>query len=113
MDQTMTVTEEKEKYLNGDFIKYQCLERSVKPGGNATCVKGAWSEPVECKGQAHKTFSYNAEDQRKQNIQCPVIVVWSHLFSMLIKSNKTQTNTQCIHMIGVHTALKFMPEFIA
>ncbi|XP_078141907.1 complement factor H-like isoform X2 [Centroberyx gerrardi] len=50
-EQTMTVTEEKLRYMNGDVIKYQCNEPRVKFGGNATCVNGAWSEAIECKGQ--------------------------------------------------------------
>ncbi|XP_071388058.1 complement factor H-like [Centroberyx affinis] len=49
-EQTMTVTGEKLRYMNGDVIKYECNDPTVKSGGNATCVNGAWSEAIECNG---------------------------------------------------------------
>uniref|UniRef100_A0A672YU61 Sushi domain-containing protein n=1 Tax=Sphaeramia orbicularis TaxID=375764 RepID=A0A672YU61_9TELE len=49
--QTMTFTEDKQTYMNGERIEYQCVPPSLKPGGHAVCVNGKWSETIECKGK--------------------------------------------------------------
>ncbi|XP_061682050.1 complement factor H-like [Syngnathoides biaculeatus] len=43
-----TFTDNKEKYLNGEVIKYHCIQPGEKTEGSATCVNGKWSEPVHC-----------------------------------------------------------------
>ncbi|KAM4629301.1 complement factor H [Polymixia lowei] len=50
-EQTITVKDKRAIYMNGDVIEYQCIESEGKSGGNATCVNGTWSKPIECKGQ--------------------------------------------------------------
>uniref|UniRef100_A0A3Q4I199 Sushi domain-containing protein n=1 Tax=Neolamprologus brichardi TaxID=32507 RepID=A0A3Q4I199_NEOBR len=45
--QTMDFTAEKEKYMTGEIIEYQCKNREGIIG-NATCQHGKWDKPIEC-----------------------------------------------------------------
>uniref|UniRef100_A0A667ZTU1 Sushi domain-containing protein n=1 Tax=Myripristis murdjan TaxID=586833 RepID=A0A667ZTU1_9TELE len=47
--QTLIIVAEKDKYVNGDVITYECIIQGGKFDGNATCVNGMWTEPIECK----------------------------------------------------------------
>ncbi|XP_029904643.1 complement factor H-like [Myripristis murdjan] len=49
--QTLIIVAEKDKYVNGDVITYECIIQGGKFDGNATCVNGMWTEPIECKGK--------------------------------------------------------------
>ncbi|XP_077440774.1 complement factor H-related protein 5-like isoform X1 [Vanacampus margaritifer] len=44
----MTFTDNKEKYVNGDVVEYNCINPGGKSGRSATCLNGMWSEPIKC-----------------------------------------------------------------
>ncbi|XP_030583027.1 complement factor H-like [Archocentrus centrarchus] len=45
--QTMNFTADKEKYKNGEIIKYQCKNKE-RSNGTATCQDGNWTKTIEC-----------------------------------------------------------------
>uniref|UniRef100_A0A3Q1EEN8 Sushi domain-containing protein n=1 Tax=Acanthochromis polyacanthus TaxID=80966 RepID=A0A3Q1EEN8_9TELE len=47
--QSMNFTSDKDKYLDGDVIEYQCIIPDPVAKGSATCVDGKWNKTVECK----------------------------------------------------------------
>uniref|UniRef100_A0A3Q1B2W6 Sushi domain-containing protein n=1 Tax=Amphiprion ocellaris TaxID=80972 RepID=A0A3Q1B2W6_AMPOC len=47
--QSMNFTSDKDKYMNGDVIEYQCIVPDPEAEGNATCTDGKWIKTVECK----------------------------------------------------------------
>ena len=48
-DATMYFTTDKDRYMDGDVIKYQCFTSGVK--GIATCVNTKWNKSQECEGK--------------------------------------------------------------
>ncbi|XP_069543619.1 complement factor H-like [Brachyistius frenatus] len=49
--QTMTLRSNRDEYLNGEIIGYQCVVPEETAEGTATCVDGQWNKTVECKGK--------------------------------------------------------------
>ncbi|XP_069009110.1 complement factor H-like [Embiotoca jacksoni] len=47
--QTMRFTSNRDEYLNGEIIDYQCVVPEETAEGAATCVDGQWKKTVECK----------------------------------------------------------------
>ncbi|XP_068446214.1 complement factor H-like isoform X2 [Clinocottus analis] len=50
-DDLMTFTADKERYVEGDVIKYQCVISGVE--GNATCNNHEWNKSEDCKAPTH------------------------------------------------------------
>ncbi|XP_077573774.1 complement factor H-like [Stigmatopora nigra] len=48
VEQIMTFTNSKEKYIENEVIEYRCIQPSEKSGGSATCINGTWSQPIQC-----------------------------------------------------------------
>ncbi|XP_008293942.1 complement factor H like 4, partial [Stegastes partitus] len=46
---SMNFTSDKDRYMNGDVIEYQCVIPDAAAEGTATCTDGKWIKTVECK----------------------------------------------------------------
>ncbi|KAM9823915.1 complement factor H-like [Neosynchiropus ocellatus] len=48
---TMTFFPDKERYLQGDVLEYQCATPDRKTGGSVTCDQGSWRQPFNCEAK--------------------------------------------------------------
>ncbi|XP_008293902.1 complement factor H [Stegastes partitus] len=46
---SMNFTSDKDRYMNGDVIEYECVIPDAAAEGTATCTDGKWIKTVECK----------------------------------------------------------------
>uniref|UniRef100_A0A8C3A288 Sushi domain-containing protein n=1 Tax=Cyclopterus lumpus TaxID=8103 RepID=A0A8C3A288_CYCLU len=79
-DESINFTADKERYMDGDVIEYQCVLYGIE--GNATCNNTEWNKSEDCKGKEKCNVTGLPPGKEKMNIGHKLRFYCDHQFAI-------------------------------